>query len=272
MQIAVAAAGGRVRKMPERMEAGISRRIVAIEAGRSHPLLAGRGGAWDVPAIHRDEVEELPQGATLLATNPVTRVQAVEIRHDRRVFWSVQYHPELALGKGVIALRHQADDLVTAGLAESRRDVNARADQIEALHRKPDERALRWLLGVDGEFADEEGRRREIINFLTALPAIDRRPQPSVNGAFCRHGQMSEVGERESAVENGQRGQDPGRTMRGAEGDRRHSQSGARRYVPVARLAACQRRGNARLSDLLPAHPSAGVGTGTAAELHLPLK
>lgn len=176
MQIAVAAACGRVRKMLERMEAGISRRIVATEAGRSHPLLADRAGAWDAPAIHGDEVEELPEGATLLATNPVTRVQAVEICHDRGVFWGVQYHPELALGEIAIALRRQADDLVTAGLAESRRDVDARADQIEALHRKPDERALRWLFGVDGEFADEERRRREIINFLTALPAIDERP------------------------------------------------------------------------------------------------
>ncbi|MEG3124241.1 type 1 glutamine amidotransferase [Sphingomonas sp. GB1N7] len=176
LQIAVAAAGGRVRKMPDRMEAGISRRIVATEAGRNHPLLADRPDTWDAPAIHGDEVEELPEGATLLATNPVTRVQAIEIRYDRGVFWGVQYHPELALGEIAVALRRQADDLVAAGLAENRRDVDTRADQIEALHRNPDERALRWLLGVDGEFADEERRRREIINFLAALPVLDRRP------------------------------------------------------------------------------------------------
>lgn len=175
LQIAVVAAGGRVRKMPERMEAGISRRIVATEAGRSHPLLAGRPGTWDAPAIHGDEVAELPGGATLLATNPVTRIQAVEIRHDRGVFWGVQYHPELALGEIAVALRRQAEDLVNAGLAENTQDVDGRADQVEALHRKPDERALRWLLGVDGEFADEPRRRREIINFLAELPALDRR-------------------------------------------------------------------------------------------------
>lgn len=176
MQIAVTAAGGRVREMPQRMEAGISRRIVATEAGRSHPLLVDRAGAWDAPAIHGDEVVELPEGATLLATNPVTRVQAVEIRHDRGVFWGVQYHPELALGEIAIALRRQADDLVAAGLADSRRDMDTQADQIEALHHKPSECALRWLLGVDGEFADEERRRREIINFLNALSEIDGRP------------------------------------------------------------------------------------------------
>ncbi|WP_241659713.1 type 1 glutamine amidotransferase [Sphingomonas glacialis] len=179
LQIAVTAAGGRVRKMPERMEAGISRRIVATKAGQGHPMLAGRADTWDAPAIHGDEVEELPEGARLLATNPVTRVQAVEIRHDRGVFWGVQYHPELALGEIAVALQRQADDLVTAGLAESRDDVDTRADQIAALHRKPDERALRWLLGVDGEFADEDRRRREIVNFLAELSALDRRRKDS---------------------------------------------------------------------------------------------
>lgn len=69
LQLAVAAAGGTVRKMPARMAAGIARRITATEAGRDHPLLAGRPPAWDAPAVHGDEVESLPADATLLASN-----------------------------------------------------------------------------------------------------------------------------------------------------------------------------------------------------------
>ncbi len=175
LQIAVTAAGGRVHKMPERMEAGIARRIVATEAGRDHPLLADRPATWDAPAIHGDEVAELPEGATLLATNPVTRVQAVEVRYDRGIFWGVQYHPELALGEIAVAIRRQADDLVAAGLADTTHDVEERADRVEALHRDPSARSLRWMLGVDGEFADEDRRRRELTNFLGALRSLDRR-------------------------------------------------------------------------------------------------
>lgn len=175
LQVAVAAAGGRVRAMPERMEAGFSRRIVATEAGREHPLLAGRPVTWDAPAIHGDEVEELPEGATLLAGNAVTRVQAVEIRHDKGVFWGVQYHPELSLGEIAIALRRQAARLVEAGLAEDEGEVEERAGVIEALHGDPARRSLRWRLGVDGELADTDARRTEIANFLRALPTIDRR-------------------------------------------------------------------------------------------------
>ena len=175
LQVAVAAAGGTVRKMPERMEAGIARRIVATEEGRSHPLLAGRPGAWDAPAIHGDEVEDLPPGATLLAGNGVTAVQAAEIRFERGIFWGVQYHPELALGEIAVALRAQAADLVAAGLADAQADVNARADDLLALHRDPGSRALRWKLGVGAEFAEERWRRREIVNFLRHAPMLRQR-------------------------------------------------------------------------------------------------
>ncbi len=37
LQVAVAAAGGTVRRMPQRLEAGISRRITATAQGRDHP-------------------------------------------------------------------------------------------------------------------------------------------------------------------------------------------------------------------------------------------
>jgi len=62
--------------------------------------------------------------------------------------------------------------LVEAGLAEQEDQVRARAAEIDALHDAPDSRALRWRLGVDGEFAEERLRRREIANFLDNLPGL----------------------------------------------------------------------------------------------------
>ncbi len=172
LQIACVAAGGRVRKMPERMEAGIARRINATDAGRTHPLLAGRPPCWDALAIHGDEVDALPPGAILLASNAVTRVQAAEIRFDRGTFWGVQYHPELALREIAVAIAAQAADLVDAGLADGEGDVETWSDDLAALHDDPENRALRWRLGVDGEFAEERLRRREIGNFLEHLGAL----------------------------------------------------------------------------------------------------
>ncbi len=175
LQLAVAAAGGRVRKMPQRMEAGIARRITPTEAGRHHPLLAGRAPAWDAPAIHGDEVEELPAGATLLACNAVTRVQAAEIRHGGGIFWGVQYHPELSPGEIAVALRRQASDLIAAGLAHDEAGVERRAALLDALHDAPEDRALLWELGLDRQFADEAQRRTELGNFVDTLVAPRRQ-------------------------------------------------------------------------------------------------
>lgn len=173
LQLAVAAAGGKVRKMPERMEAGVARRITATEAGRDHPLLAGRPPSWDAPAIHGDEVEELPAGAVLLAGNGVTAIQAAEIRHDGGMFWGVQYHPELAPGEIAIALRRQAADLIEAGLARNDDEVEAMAAKLDALNDAPDRRSASWALGVDRSFAEEASRRLELTNFLDHMVRSD---------------------------------------------------------------------------------------------------
>ena len=175
LQLAVAAAGGIVRKMPDRMEAGIARRITPTAAGRDHPMLADRPPCWDAPAIHGDEVETLPADATLLAGNAVSAIQAAEIRHDGGTFWGVQYHPELAPGEIAAALRRQSADLIDAGLAETEADVERQAARLDALHDTPDSRALLWALGVDRAFAHEASRRIELTNFLDHLNTLSER-------------------------------------------------------------------------------------------------
>jgi len=172
LQVATAAAGGQVRRMPRRLEAGIVRRISATQAGQQHPLLAGRPACWDAIGLHGDEVERLPPGATLLAGNATSRVQAAEIRYDRGVFWGVQYHPELSLGEIATALRAQAGDLIEEGLAENTQDVEGVSDLIQALHHHPDRHSLWWRLGIDGEVAEERRRRTEITNFLDHVPKL----------------------------------------------------------------------------------------------------
>lgn len=172
LQLAVAAAGGTVRPVTGRIEAAVARRITATDAGRTHPMLAGRPSAWDAAAIHTDEVETLPPGATLLAGNGVTKVQAVEIRHGNGVFWGVQYHPELAPGEIAAAMRRQADSIVDAGLADDQSAVERRADLLDRVHRDPQDAAARWELGVDDEFAEEDRRRTELTNFVAAIPTL----------------------------------------------------------------------------------------------------
>jgi GMP synthase (glutamine-hydrolysing) len=172
LQIAVAAAGGRVRAISGRREAGIARGITRSESREEHPLLAGRPAVWDAATIHGDEVEELPAGALLLAGNSISRVQAVEIRYDRSVFWGVQYHPELSPGEIGAALRRDADNLQEQDLAQDSADVEAQAELFDRLQNASRSDSARWRLGVDDEYACESSRRRELSNFLDNLDKL----------------------------------------------------------------------------------------------------
>jgi GMP synthase (glutamine-hydrolysing) len=166
LQVAVVAAGGSVRPSRRGREAGFARRITLTEAGRSHPLLAGRPASFDAPAFHSDEVETLPDGGTLLSSNTITEVQAVEIRHGSGVFWGVQYHPELDLYEVAGALRRQSADLVEEGYASDPEALEKYASGIEALHHSPDRKDLAWFLGLDEQVTKERCRLTELRNFI----------------------------------------------------------------------------------------------------------
>ncbi|WP_062017161.1 type 1 glutamine amidotransferase [Aureimonas sp. AU4] len=166
LQIAAVATGGQVRPRKPRMEAAFVRHIAPTDAGRGHPLIAGRPLSWDAPAMHSSEVVRLPDGARVLAGTVDTPVEALEIRNGDGVFWGVQYHPELSLEEIAASLRDQSDDLVEEGLAQEPGDVSAYAALVEALGREPERRDLAWRLGLDREVTDTERRRREIRNFL----------------------------------------------------------------------------------------------------------
>ena len=169
LQLATVAAGGTVRPIGERREAGFARRITPTEVGRCHPLLKGRPPAWDAPAFHTDEVATLPAGSVVLASNQASRVQAAEIRHQGGVFWGVQYHPEISLCEVAGALRRQASDLIEKQLARSQADVESFAQVVDELADHPHRRDLHWKLGLSEDVTDPEQRTLEMRNFIDHL-------------------------------------------------------------------------------------------------------
>ena len=74
-----------------------------------------------------------------------------------------------------VCSRREADALIDAGLAQDDTDVEDMAARLDRLHREPESRSLQWTLGVDDEFADETRRRTELLNFIRAIPSLDRR-------------------------------------------------------------------------------------------------
>ena len=166
LQIAAMAAGGQVAYNPRGREVGFARKITLNEAARGHPMFAGKPAVFDAPCIHYDEVVRLPEGATLLASNGHSVVQAAIIPLGRSEVWAVQYHPEFDLRQLVQIYALYADDMVQQGFFADRDELAAYCDKIAALATDPSRAGLAWQLGIDEDVTNDRVRRAEIIAWI----------------------------------------------------------------------------------------------------------
>lgn len=175
-QIGAVAAGGRVGPHPHGREMGLARKITLTDAGRGHPMYAGKPSVFDAFISHDDEVTHLPPGAVCLASNAYTRVQAVAITHNRGTMWAVQYHPEYDLHELARLMHCRTAKLVALGFFADAADAAGYIDKLEALHVDPARKDLAWQLGVDADVMRGEVRQVEVRNWIEQLVIPRMRP------------------------------------------------------------------------------------------------
>jgi GMP synthase (glutamine-hydrolysing) len=175
LQVAVTAAGGEVRANPRGREFGFARRVLLSDAGREHPLFAGKPVAFEAPTIHRDEISSLPAGAAMLAVNDFG-VQAASFTHGQGTFWGVQYHPEYDYRDIAAAAERYGETLVTEGMFRDSAALTAFAAELRALQANPSDTTLLWKHGLGPALRTETLRLLEIRNWLQAqvLPRARR--------------------------------------------------------------------------------------------------
>lgn len=177
LQLGATAAGGTVTKNPAGSEIGVARNIARTAAGQSHPLLAGRGAAWDAPCYHLDIVAIPPGETTILAANANAPIQAAEIRHEGGVFWGVQYHPEYSLREMSCIIRRRIAPLMRQGFFRDEAAGHALCDDFDALHEDSSRADIAWSRGLQPEMIDADLRLIEIRNWieLCVKPEKSRR-------------------------------------------------------------------------------------------------
>jgi GMP synthase (glutamine-hydrolysing) len=166
LQVITAAAGGVVRKNPNGREIGFGRGIRLTEAGRKHPMYVGKLDVFNAPTVHLDEVETLPPGATVLATNAVSSVQSVELRTNGSVAWAVQYHPEYPLREVAAIVRRIGARLIEEGFFKDTADIKIFSDDLDTLDRDPDCKRLAWRHGISKNVLDKKLRTSEVANWI----------------------------------------------------------------------------------------------------------
>jgi len=177
LQVITAAAGGSVRKNPKGREIGFGRGIRLTEAGRKHPMYVGKLDVFNAPTVHLDEVEALPPGATVLATNAVSDIQSAEIRTNGSVAWAVQYHPEYPLREVAAITRRIGSRLIEEGFFADVADIKTFSDDLDTLDRDPDCKRLAWRHGISKNVLDKKLRVSEVANWIEfqVLPARGKR-------------------------------------------------------------------------------------------------
>src|SRR5215510_2647762 len=166
LQVITAAAGGSVRKNPKGREIGFGRGIRLTEAGRKHPMYAGKLDVFNAPTVHLDEVETLAPGTTVLATNAVSDVQSAEIRTNGSIAWGVQYHPEYPLREVAAIVRRIGARLIEEGFFADVADIKTFSPDLDVLDRDPGCKRLAWRHGVSKNVLDKKLRVSEVANWV----------------------------------------------------------------------------------------------------------
>jgi GMP synthase (glutamine-hydrolysing) len=132
MQVAVTAAGGTVKKSENGAHIGIARDIKINDAGLKHPIYKNKKKLFNSPAFNFDEVETLPNGSTLLASNPINKVQGIKFEKGISKIWGIQYHPEITYDKMIGLINFRKDRLINfRKVFKTEKDIDDHIKNIE---------------------------------------------------------------------------------------------------------------------------------------------
>ena len=112
MQVAVTAAGGKVKKGIAGSHIGIANDIELTAEGKNNLLYKDKKNKFNTPAFNFDEVVTIPPNAIHLASNKINKIQSLNFKAGVSEIWGLQYHPEITYKKMVDIIKFRKDALI----------------------------------------------------------------------------------------------------------------------------------------------------------------
>jgi len=94
LQVCSTAAGGRVASGKKGAHIGIASSVEINKEGQKNLIYKNKKIKFTTPAFNFDEVCEIPEGATLLASDKVNKAMCVYFKSGNSEIWGLQYHPD----------------------------------------------------------------------------------------------------------------------------------------------------------------------------------
>tara|TARA_Y100000590_G_scaffold334264_1_gene380355 strand:- start:297 stop:1121 length:825 start_codon:yes stop_codon:yes gene_type:complete len=166
LQVLVTAAGGKVRKNPNGLEAIIAKNINLNELGIIHPMYHGKSSKFDSFCWHYDEAELLPEETKILASNEKSEIQAISFNKKQSKIWAVQYHPEFD-PYWMSGLMNQRENILLDNcLYKNKNDLDKFKKFFSNISKFND---LKKYLNIDDSLINEEMHTKELSNWLNSL-------------------------------------------------------------------------------------------------------
>ena len=153
MQVAVTVAGGEVKKCLNGAHRGIAHDIEINENGLKHPIYKNKNKRFNTPAFNFDEVVKLPEGSTLLSSNPINKVMGINFNVGSTNIWGIQYHPEITYTKMIDLIHFRKDRLLEKKAFVDQTEIDSHVKIIEN----------------ENKISNKDSRMRELKNWLNLL-------------------------------------------------------------------------------------------------------
>ena len=112
MQVAVTAAGGKVKRGINGSHIGIASDIELTDHGFKNLFYKDKKNKFNTPAFNFDEVVTIPEGAIHLAFNKINNIQSLNFKSGVSEIWGLQYHPEITYNKMVDIIKFRKEALI----------------------------------------------------------------------------------------------------------------------------------------------------------------
>ena len=112
MQVAVTAAGGKVKKGVKGSHIGIANEVQLTDNGINNSFYKDKNKKFNTPAFNFDEVVTVPQNAVHLAYNKINNIQGLNFKSGVSEIWGLQYHPEITYEKMIDIIKFRKKALI----------------------------------------------------------------------------------------------------------------------------------------------------------------
>ena len=166
LQVLVTAAGGKIRKNPNGLEAIIAKNINLNEEGVKHPMYYNKSKIFDSFCFHYDDTETLPENTTILASNENSKIQAISFTKENSRVWAVQYHPEFdpVWMSGLMMQREKI--LLDEGIYNNQNEFNSYKNYFSNIEKYNDQRNS---LNISDNLINQKLHTLELSNWLNFL-------------------------------------------------------------------------------------------------------